>query len=377
MPTTPQNAADQALSLAHLERLTDCFGIVQHASYSIPDYGTGYTTDDNARALVVALKHHRLHGDETSKRLAACYLAFIMFAQRPDGRFHNFVGFDRRPIDEVSSEDCFGRALWALASVLSTPSEPGLVGPAERMLHESLRWIPELEHPRGRAFCITALHRWLLARPEEAPRINDLTRPLADYLVTRYRQHSQPGWDWLLPEMTYANAKLPEALFRAHQITGVEEYLDVARRTMEFLSEKTYGDDSLVLVGNHGWYSYDSTEPPRYDQQPIDAAAMVDAALAGFDATSEPGYLRRAWVALEWFFGRNSKGLPLYDPGTGGCFDGLMEHGVNQNRGAEATVCLLLSQLSVLEARHRISRHALGMPPTDEDRSSRLLQTAP
>ncbi len=373
----PSNGADQPLSLDHLERLTDCFGVVQHARHSIPDYRTGYTTDDNARALVVATKHHRAHGDNPSRKLAARYLAFLMFARRTDGRFHNFVGFERKPLDEIGSEDCFGRAMWALAWVLLAPSEPGLVGPAEQMLHEGVPWIPRLEHPRGRAFCITALHRWVQARPQESARAHELTSPLADYLIARYREHGQPGWEWFLPEMTYANAKLPEALFRAYQITNNDEYLDVARRTMRFLSEKTFLGDSLCLVGNHGWYRHDADEPPLYDQQPIDACAMVEAALAGFDATSEPLYLRRAWLALEWFFGRNRQGVSLHDPETGGCFDGLTEYGVNQNRGAESTICLLLSQLSVLEARQRISRHALGMPPTEEDQYCRLREMPP
>jgi len=365
------NGADQPLPLEHLQRLTDCFGIVQHANHSIPDYRTGYTTDDNARALVVAIKHHRAHGDDLSRKLAAQYLAFLMFARRPDGRFHNFIGFERKPLDDVGSEDCFGRAMWALAWVLLAPSEPGLIGPAEQMLHDGLPWIPRLEHPRGRAFCITALHRWAQARPGESARVEEMIRPLADYLIVRYREHSRPGWDWLLPEMTYANAKLPEALFRSYQITKQEQYLDVGSRTMRFLCDKTFVDDSLCLVGNHGWYRHGSEEPPLYDQQPIDASAMVDADLAGFDATSDPAHLRRAWLALEWFFGRNCQGASLYDAQTGGCFDGLTEYGVNRNCGAESTICLLLSQLSVLEARQRISRRALGMPPGEEDQYAR------
>ncbi len=355
------DAADRPLPLAHLRRLTDCFGIIQHANYALPDYQTGYTTDDNARALVVAVKHYRMHGDELSRELAIRYLAFLLFARRPDGRFHNFIGFDRRPLDEVGSEDCFGRAIWALAWVLLAPPEPGLIGPAERMLHEALRWIPELEHPRGRAFSITALYHWMLARPREVSRMLELTCPLADYLITRYREHSQTDWDWLLPEMTYANAKLPEALFRAYEITGGETYLEVARRTLDFLCQKTFVNDHLCLVGNTGWRQTEAHEPPIYDQQPIDAAALVEASLAGFDATGEAAYLRRSWHALQWFFGRNPQGLSLSDPETGACFDGLMEHGLNQNRGAESTICLLLSQLSVLEARQRISRQALGI----------------
>jgi hypothetical protein len=354
----PPTEIDRPLLLGHLRRLTDCLGVVQHANHALPDYRSGYTTDDNARALVVTVRHHQLCAEPLSGSLATRYLAFLLFAHRPDGRFHNFIGYDRRPLDSVGSEDCLGRALCALASVLIAPPLSGLVGPAEHMLHRALPWVSRLEHPRGRAIAITALHLWMQARPEEESRAAELTHSLATYLLDRYREHSRPGWDWLLPEMTYANAKLPEALFRAYQITGHQQFLAVARRTMEFLCAKTFAGDVLSLVGNHGWYSSGAEEPPRYDQQPIDATAMVEAAIAGFDATGEPDYLRRASAALEWFFGRNARGISLHDPETGGCFDALTEAGVNQNRGAESAISLLLAQLSVLHARRRSSQAA-------------------
>jgi hypothetical protein len=354
----PPTEVDRPLSLDHLQRLTDCLGIVQHANHALPDYRSGYTTDDNARALVVTVRHHQLRSERLSGALATRYLAFLLFAHRPDGRFHNFIGYDRRPLDRVGSEDCLGRSLWALAWVLIAPPQSGLVGPAEHMFHRALPWVSRLEHPRGRAIAITALYRWVQARPEEERRAGELTKSLATYLLDRHRDHSRPGWDWLLPEMTYANAKLPEALFRAYQLTGHHQFLAVARRTMEFLCAKTFAGDVLSLVGNHGWYSSDAEEPPRYDQQPIDAAAMVEAAIAGFDATGEADYLRRASAALEWFFGRNAPGVSLHDPQTGGCFDALTEAGVNQNRGAESAISLLLAQLSVLHARRRSSQAA-------------------
>lgn len=351
---------ERHMSLAHLQRLTDCFGIVQHANFAIPDYRTGYTTDDNARALVVSAMDYRLHGGESARALAERYLAFLLFAQREDGRFHNCVSYDRRFLDEFGSEDCFGRAIWSLAEVLYSPPHPALVEPAERMLHRALPWVERLEHPRGKAFCLTALHRWHQARPEEGERVRALARPLAQYLAGRYREHARPDWDWFLPELTYANAALSAAMFKAYQVTGEPDILSIARNTIEFLYEKTIEDDMLTLVGNRGWYEYGQEEAPAYDQQPLDAAAMVSASLAAFDATGEAPYLRRAWVCLEWFYGRNLKGRPLFDPATGGCFDGLMEEGVNLNRGAESTVSLLLAHLSVMEARQRLAREVLA-----------------
>jgi hypothetical protein len=344
------------VKLDHLERMTDCFGLIQHANYSIPDFRTGYTTDDNARALIVALKHYRLYGDRLSRDLTYRYLAFLMYAQTPEGRFHNFVSYDRRPVDVVGSEDSFGRAFWALAHVLASPTESGVVGPAERMLHEALPWIEKLKHPRSMAYCVSGLYWWTRSDRGDQARAVLLARPLADYLVHRYQESRRPDWEWILPEFTYANAVLPKALFRAYQLLGDEEHLSVARHSMDFLIRKTFVEEVVSVVGNREWLAPDGdNDPARYDQQPIEAGAMVEAALAGYDATGDLEYLRTAWRSLEWFFGRNVQGLSLYDPETGGCYDALMEGMVNQNRGAESTVCLLLARLSMLEARQHLT----------------------
>jgi hypothetical protein len=353
----------QPVKLDHLERMTDCFGLIQHANYSIPDFRTGYTTDDNARALVVALKHHRLYRDRLSRELAYRYLAFLMYAQTPEGRFHNFVSYDRKPIDAVGSEDAFGRAFWALAHVLADPIEGGLSDPAERMLHDALPWIGKLEHPRSRAYCLTGLSWWARSERGDVRRARELARPLADYLMGRYGQHRRPDWEWILPEFTYANAALPEALFRASELLGEESYLQVAERTMAFLVKKTFVRGVLAVVGNGEWLRPDGDLiPARYDQQPIEAGLMVEACLAGYECTGARRHLGHAQRALEWFFGRNLQGLPLYDPETGGCFDALMERGVNRNRGAESTVALLMARLTMLEVRQRLlSRAASGV----------------
>jgi uncharacterized protein YyaL (SSP411 family) len=352
---------DQPVRLDHLVRLTDCFGLIQHANYGLPDFRTGYTADDNARALVAAVKHHHLYGQPISLTLAERYLSFLMYAQTPDGRFHNFIGYHRQPLDTVGSEDAFARSVWALAHVLAHPPRPGLVGPAERMLHEALPWVDKLEHPRSRADSLLAMYWWAQSERGDVPRAHFLARPLADYLVRRYEEHHRPGWDWILPEFTYANAALPKALFRAYQLLGEERYLEVAEQTMAFLADATRVGDTLSVVGNKEWIEPDDTPALAiYDQQPIEAGAMVLASLAGYDATGRMRYLRWALRSLEWFFGRNVKGLSLYDPETGGCFDALMEGGVNQSRGAESTVSLLLAHLATLETKRRLSEEVLA-----------------
>jgi len=357
---------DQPVSLDHLERMTDCFGLIQHANYSLPDFRTGYTTDDNARALVAVVKHFHLYGQPRSLELAERYLSFLMYAQTSEGRFHNFVSYNRHPLDTVGSEDAFGRSLWALAHVLAHPPRPGLVGPAERMLHESLAWMEKLDHPRSKAYCLLAMYWWAQSECRDVPRAHLLARPLADYLVRRYQEHSRPGWDWILPEFTYANAILPKALFRAYQLLGEPRYLEVAEHAMAFLAGVTRVSDTLSVVGNQEWIQPDADPAPAvYDQQPIEAGTMVEAALAGYEATGKTQYLRWAWRSLEWFYGRNVEGRSLYDPETGGCFDALMRGAVNQNRGAESTVSLLLSRLAMLEAKRRLSDEVLAEAMAD------------
>jgi len=359
---------DLPLPLDHLVRLTDCFGVIQHATHALPDYKSGYTTDDNARALAVAVKHYHLHGDQLSRELATRCLAFLMFAQREDGRFQNFIGYDRRYCEEAVSEDAFGQAFSALGLTLHTPPQPGLVGPAERMFHQAIPWVDRMEHPRARALCIIALYWWSKADTGDARRARETAYPLAQYLVSRYREHSRPDWDWILPELTYSNAKLPEALFRAYQMTSNDEFLSVARHSLNFLYEKSILNDVLYLVGNDGWYTSHERQPALYDQQPVDAAALVNASLAAYEATGETGYLHKAWLSYEWFFGRNLRGESLYDPETGGCFDALTANGVNHNRGAESTICLLLAHLSIYEARQQISLGLLSGRPEEMKR---------
>lgn len=354
---------DAPVSLDHLERMTDCFGLVQHANYSLPDFRTGYTTDDNARALVAAVKHYRLYRQPGALELAERYLSFLMYAQTADGRFHNFIGYTRAPLDEVGSEEAFGRALRALSEVLLYPPRPGLIGPAERMLHDALPRVEELEHPRSRAHSLVAMYLWAQSDRGDVARAHHLARPHADYLMRRYQEHARPGWEWMLPEFTYANALPPEGMFRAYQLLGDNRYLEIAERTLAFLAHLTSVNGTASMVGNREWLAPCPHAVAMYDQQPIEAAAMVDAALAGYEAAGRPRYLRWALRALAWFYGRNVEGLSLYDPETEGCFDALMQGQVNQNRGAESTASLILARLAMAEVKRGLGEQMLSASP--------------
>lgn len=347
------------LTLDHLHRLTDDVGIIQHAIYSVPDPHHGYSLDDNARALIVALKHHRLSGEVESLDLAYKYLGFIRYAQTPDGRFRNFLAYDRRWLEEEGSEDSYGRALWSLGYAMSSDIPSGLVRAARDIFDAALPWLDSLCSPRARAFALLGLH-WryqALAHEEDLQYL----RREADILLQNYRDAARNDWHWYEEYFTYCNGKLPQGLLVAYQDTKAEEYLDVACRTLDFLLEILFVNDRLELIGQAGWYPR-TGERAFFDQQPVDAEATVEACLKAYRITGKARYYDLAFRAFEWFLGRNRLELPLYDPDTGGCYDGLEPSGVNQNQGAESTISYLLSYLLLVENAEPAERrlHGLG-----------------
>ncbi len=334
------------LKLDHLHRLTDDVGIIQHAIYSVPDRRHGYSLDDNARALIVALKHHRLSGEVESLDLAYKYLSFVRHAQLPGGRFHNFLTYDRRWLEEEGSEDSYGRALWSLGYAMASDMASELAAAARDIFDAALPWLDSLRSPRARAFALLGLH-W---RYQISAHKDDLRylRRQADSLVQNYRDTAQNDWQWYEEYLTYCNGKLPQALLVAYQDTKAEEYLATGCRSLDFLLEILFVNGRLELIGQGGWYP---RKGPRafFDQQPIDAEATVELCLEAYRVTGKARYYDLAFRAFEWFLGRNRLGLVLYDSNTGGCYDGLEPNGVNQNQGAESTISYLLSYLLLAE----------------------------
>lgn len=348
-----------SLKLDHLRRLTDDVGIIQHAIYTVSDRRHGYSLDDNARALIVALKHHRLSGEVESLSLADKYLSFIRYAQTPDGRFHNFLTYDRRWLEEEGSEDSYGRALWSLGYAMASDVPSGLGRAAQDIFDAALPWLDSLGSPRARAFALLGLH-WRYQALSDERDLQHLCRH-ADVLLQNYRDTARKDWPWYEEYLTYCNGKLPQALLVAYQDTKVEEYLATARRSLDFLLEILFVNDRLELIGQAGWYPRGG---PRafFDQQPVDAEATVEVCLEAHRVTGKTCYYDLAFRAFEWFLGRNRLGLPLYDSDTGGCYDGLEPNAVNQNQGAESTISYLLSYLLLLENAKPAERqlHGLG-----------------
>lgn len=335
------------ITLRHLRLLTDDTGIIQHGYYSVPNRHTGYTTDDNARALIVADMHHRQFEDEASVRLAARYLSFLHYAQREDGTFHNFLGYDRQWLDERGSEDAFGRAFWALGYTWAAKPNPGMRQASEEMLTRALPHLRRLRSIRARAYTLLGIEHVVLSGQTAAP-YSESGLWLADSLVSAFEGHRKDDWQWFEDGLYYDNGKLPQALFAAYRAFGEERYRDVGEATLDFLTAQLDRGNYFSLIGNRGWYSY-GERPAEFDEQPIDAASLVEVYAEAYRATRDTRYLTLLEKAIGWFMGRNSVGLPLYDFTTGGCYDGLEKNSVNYNQGAESTISFLLAALTFNE----------------------------
>lgn len=331
--------------LKHLVRLTDSTGMLQHAKYLVPDPTHGYTTDDNARGLVVAAKFNQLYGSDEALSLLGRYLSFHKYMQIDDGRFHNLLGYDRRFLDTVGTDDCFGRALWGLGcAVACAPDEYWPV--AKEMFDISTKHFDSF-NLRGAAYAMRGLHSYLQRFPQ-ADDLKNWARTLAVKIVEQYSRHYAPDWRWFEDIIAYDNAVVPHALYLAYSLTGQKEFLEIAEESLGFLVEECRCYNHFSLVGCNGWYKRGGEKAP-FDQQPIDACSLVEALGAAYRTTGRDEYLADMQRAFDWFFGGNDLGLPLYDFDSGGCADGLTPVGPNRNRGAESTVSCLLAMLDMIE----------------------------
>lgn len=315
--------------------------MIQHGIYSLPDLETGYTLDDNARALTVSVQLYERSGDWKYLKLSEIYLSFLAYAQRPDGRWRNFAGYNRIFLEECGSEDSFGRAVQALAPIAAGCKEKNLAAVSRTLLSKAAGQIAKLSAPRARAFALAGLAASRLLLPQ--------VRQLADGLVALYKTNSAPGWHWFEDEITYCNGILPESLLWAWIATGEKAYLQVGLESLSHLSDKLLAGDYLQLVGNRGWWKR-GRENPEFDQQPIDAYHMAQAQLVAWKATGKEEHLEQARRCRRWFEGDNSLGVSLLDPESEGVYNGLTPSGVNPNQGAESLLAYLLTELAIEKA---------------------------
>ncbi len=335
-----ENLSLKSLRLQHLFSLTDDVGIIQHSKFSVPDRTSGYTTDDNARALVLVSKNTRSVKDEGLVELARKYLSFLRFMQSGDGRLHNFLSYSRQYLDEPSIGDHVGRALWGCGAVLNSELPEGFKGPAVYLFDSLMKCVTTSSSLRAKAYAIMALAERHQASPKES--MQERTVVLADSIVKRYNEEQESGWKWFEPIITYDNPRLPQSLFDAFGVAGKQEYLGVAEESLGFLFETETSDNVFSPVGNQGWFKK-GQERATYDQQPIEAGAMIEAAASAYGITHSQSHYNMIQMSLDWFHGKNLKSLPVYDGSRGACYDGISGDGLNMNQGAESTLAYLLA----------------------------------
>ena len=334
------------LSLAHVNRLTDRTGIIQHAIGSLPNYDHGYCADDNARALILATLLLEFDDNGLAKparALTETYLAFLWHAfDKQTGRFRNFMGYDRRWLERAGSDDSQGRSLWGLGVVAGRSSDARLRFTAGRLFNLALPAMLESTSPRTWAYGLLAIHEYLRRFYGDSA-AQQAREKLADRLFALYLDRSSADWPWFEDELTYVNAKMPHALLLCGRWMMRGEMSEAGLRALDWLSKVQRPDgEHFVPIGNRGFFKRGG-ERARFDQQPIEAHAMVSACLEAFQVTSDRRWLTEAQIAFEWFLGRNDVGVPMYDVSTGGCCDGLHPQRANQNQGAESTLAFLLA----------------------------------
>jgi hypothetical protein len=333
------------IKLDFVKVLTDDLGMLQHSKYATPNKKEGYTTDDNARALIACTKYITLFDDDNVKKLIDIYLSFLLYMQRPDGKMHNYLSYERKIIDSTGSEDCIGRTIWACGYCLDSklPKETKLL--CKEIFDRAFKWALQFTSPRAKAFSIMGLFHYQKANPEDQnTKLN--IRILADQLTMHFKKEASNEWPWFESYLTYSNARLPHSLFLAYKATGEDYYLKVALKSIEFLINTQTLNSVFVPIGNRGWYRK-GHERAIYDQQPIEVSCMIDATMAAFQNTNNEVYLNATYDAFNWFLGRNLKGLVLVNPENGSCCDGLTPQGLNLNKGAEATVAYLQACLNM------------------------------
>ena len=334
----------QSLALDHLDRLTDSTGLIQHAIYSVPRRESGYTTDDNARALRLCTRLWGQHPDQRMLERVASYLSFMEHARCPVRGFHNFLSYQRDWLDAAGTGDCQGQAILALAEVLGSNLPAGFRALARELLDAVLPTLAELRSLRAQAYVIQAWAHLGRTGASDIGPLEDVARLAADRLVECFHRSQRPDWPWFESRMTYANAVLPHALFDAAERWPNEPYLTVAETSFAFLDLVTTAENVFWPIGNRDWFSH-GEEKSLYDQQPVEAATMAAAALAGLELRGDDKYLTSFWRAHRWFHGQNSLAQPMADVRDGSCFDGMHENGVNRNQGAESTLAYLWTEL--------------------------------
>ncbi len=336
------------IRLDHIKAFTDDTGILQHANYTIPDRTHGYCTDDNARALLVAAMGEKYLPPNGwgFDFLSGHYLGFLLYAYNEEnGRFRNFMNYSRQWTEEIGSEDSHGRSLWSLGKAVAFLQNTGHLAISTTLFKKALRVAENFHSPRAVAFSLVGIHAYLdkFSGDSDVCRIREI---LADRLFSQFESNGTDDWPWLENALNYANGKLPLALLLSGHRMQRSDMTDMGLKSLRWLIDIQTEDGHFVPVGSNGWYEKGGAKA-RFDQQPIEANAMIEACVEAFNITRDKSWFDSAVMCFNWFLGHNDLNLPLYDPKTGGCRDGLMADGINQNEGAESSLAWLLSLMTL------------------------------
>jgi hypothetical protein len=356
----------KALQSNYLRRLTDDTGIFQHTKFGVPDRTKGYTTDDNSRALIAAVLLYKNNNDTSSLDLIHTYISFIHHSQNEDGSFKNFMDYNRVFIEDNGSEDCLGRTLWALGFALSESCVPdNLQNTCRYMINAALPHLQAVKSPRAMAYAIIGLSYMLETtgaltydfpysyEEKGSEAVNFLPKKIITNLVDELaaRLHMQYGivkgvdWHWFEDSITYGNAMLPWALLKASRLTGRTDFKETAKESLDFLASKTFAAVGCFKpIGSHGWL-HRNGKPALYDEQPIEACETLLAFLEAYRVLGDKAYLYQATLCYQWYLGKNSLGVSLIDPQTGGCYDGIHASGLNLNQGSESIISYSIAHL--------------------------------
>jgi glycosyltransferase involved in cell wall biosynthesis len=333
------------LNLEHLRRLTDHTGLLQHATFATPRYSEGYCLDDNARALLLTalLEGSGATNTKVIRELATRYLAFVAYAfDRSHSRFRNFMSYTRHWLEDRGSEDSHGHAIWALGATIGRAGDPGLSSLGGDLFQAALPELASFTSPRAWAYGLLGIDEYLKAFEGDSG-VQLVRKTLVDLLVELHRKVSTPDWPWFESSLTYANARLAQAVIVSGNAMGSEEVTHIGLRSLEWLAKlQTSEGEHFTPIGSNGFYRRGGTKA-EFDQQPVEAASMVSACLDALRVTRQPIWAEHACRAFDWFLGHNHLRRPLYDAATGGCRDGLHESRVNENQGAESTLSFLLA----------------------------------
>jgi len=336
------------LKLDHLIRLTDDVGLLQHANFMVADRSHGYCTDDNARALIVALKARDLIAEGGRLMDLTCrYMGFLHYAfSEGSGRFRNLMSYDRQWTEEEGSQDSHARAIWGLGMVVALSKSESLVGAALSIFEKAVSAMLGFTDPRAWAFGLVGIHAYL-TRFSGDSEVRRVREELANRLFDLYEANGADDWPWIEETVTYANGKIPQALLLSGQELHRGDMIEAGLCSLEWLVRvQTDPEGHFVPIGTHGWWPKGG-ERARFDQQPIEANNMIEACKEAYNLTRDERWIVEAQRCWEWFLGRNDLDVPLYDYRSGRCCDALTSDGPNQNQGAESTLSWLLSLLNI------------------------------